>query len=72
MDESCVGKNGVAGFDATKVTVNTAAWGYTGVEAGDALRKEGVAVELTDAGNVLFLVTYAERNQKRFYRVAAA
>ena len=60
LDESCVGKNGVAGFDATKVTVNTAAWGYTGVEAGDALRKEGVAVELTDAGNVLFLVTYAD------------
>ena len=62
LDESCVGKNGVAGFDATKVTVNTAAWGYTGVEVGDALRKrkEGVAVELTDAGNVLFLVTYAD------------
>ena len=60
LDESCVGKNGVAGFDATKVTVNTAAWGYTGVEVGDALRKEGVAVELTDAGNVLFLVTYGD------------
>lgn len=60
LDESCVGKNGVAGFDAAKVTVNTAAWGYTGVEVGDALRKEGVAVELTDAGNVLFLVTYAD------------
>lgn len=60
LDGSCVGHNGIAGFDLTKVTVNTAAWGYTGVEVGDALRRAGVAVELTDACNVLFLVTYAD------------
>lgn len=60
LDESCIGNNGVAGFDPGKVTVNTAAWGYTGVETGDFLRKAGIAVELTDAGNVLFLVTYAD------------
>ncbi len=60
LDDSSIGRNGVAGFDKTKVTVNTAAWGYTGVETGDALRKAGIAVELTDAANVLFLVTYAD------------
>lgn len=60
LDVGCTGKNGIAGFDCTKVTVNTAAWGYSGTEAGDALRKAGIAVELTDAQNVLFLVTFAD------------
>lgn len=60
LDADCTGKNGIAGFDCTKVTVNTAAWGYSGTEAGDALRKAGIAVELTDAQNVLFLVTFAD------------
>lgn len=47
-------------LDTTKVTVNFAAWGYTGIEVGEALRKERIAVELVDAHNVLFLVTYAD------------
>ncbi|MDO4921812.1 MAG: aminotransferase class I/II-fold pyridoxal phosphate-dependent enzyme [Phascolarctobacterium sp.] len=47
-------------LDHTKVTVNFADWGYNGVEVGDALRQAGVAVELVDARNVLFLVTYAD------------
>ncbi len=47
-------------LDRTKVTVNFSAWGYTGIEVGDALRKAGIAVELVDAQNVLFLVTYAD------------
>ncbi len=47
-------------LDSTKVTVNFAAWGYTGVEVGEALRKARIAVELVDACNVLFLVTYAD------------
>ena len=47
-------------LDTTKVTVNFAEWGYTGIEAGDLFRKAGVAVELVDAQNVLFLVTYAD------------
>ena len=47
-------------LDTTKVTVNFAAWGYTGVEVGDALRRARIAVELVDAYNVLFLVTYAD------------
>jgi arginine decarboxylase len=47
-------------LDSTKVTVNFAAWGYTGVEVGAALRGARIAVELVDACNVLFLVTYAD------------
>ena len=47
-------------LDSTKVTVNFANWGYTGVEVGNALRRARVAVELVDAQNVLFLVTYAD------------
>ncbi len=47
-------------LDTTKVTVNFAEWGYTGIEAGDLFRKAGVAGELVDAQNVLFLVTYAD------------
>ena len=47
-------------LDTTKVTVNFAAWGYTGVEVGELFREAIVAVELVDAYNVLFLVTYAD------------
>lgn len=47
-------------LDTTKVTVNFAEWGYTGIEVGDLFRKAGIAVELVDAQNVLFLVTYAD------------
>lgn len=53
-------RTGKAALDRTKVTVNFAAWGYTGVEAGDRLRRAGIAAELVDAANVLFLVTYAD------------
>ena len=65
LDTYCTGKNGIAGFDCTKVTVNTAAWGYSGTEAGDALRKAGIAVELTDAQNVLFLGTCKKKQKKK-------
>lgn len=47
-------------LDRTKVTVNVSGWGYTGVEVGDLLRQAGIAVELVDTHNVLFLVTYAD------------
>ncbi len=47
-------------LDRTKVTVNFSAWGYTGIEVGDVLREAGIAVELVDAQNVLFLITYAD------------
>lgn len=49
-------------LDTSKVTVNFAAWGYTGIEVGETLRQAGIAVELVDAQNVLFLVTYADDN----------
>lgn len=51
-------------LDSTKVTVNFSQWGISGVEAGDALRQAGIAVELVDAHNVLFLVTYADRGSE--------
>lgn len=51
-------------LDTTKVTVNVSAWGYSGVEAGELLRQAGIAVELVDAQNVLFLVTYADDNRE--------
>ncbi len=60
LDTDCSGSNGVAGFDRTKVTVNAAAWGHTGMEVADRLRQAGIAVELADADNVLFLVTYSD------------
>ena len=49
-------------LDITKVTLNVSGWGYTGIQVGEALRQSGVAVELVDAKNVLFLVTYADEN----------
>lgn len=68
LDKSCVGKNGVAGFDPTKVTVNVKNLGYTGTEASELLRQAGIAVELTDAYNVMFLVTYSDKGES--YRLA--
>lgn len=50
-------------LDRTKVTVNFSGWGYTGIEAGEKLRQAGVAVELVDESNVLFLVTYADNTE---------
>lgn len=52
------------GLDTAKVTVNFSDLGYTGIEAGELLRKAGIAVELVDAENVLFLVTYADDNRE--------
>ena len=58
--EDVNGKFGIAALDITKVTINLQAWGVSGIAAGEALRKEKVAVELVDPQNVLFLVTYAD------------
>lgn len=62
LDRRVIGRAGIAGLDETKVTVNVREWGVTGVETGDFLRERGLAVELVDAENVLFLVTYADHN----------
>lgn len=47
-------------LDKTKVTVSFKKWGISGMEAAGCLRKNGIAVELADAWNVLFLVTFAD------------
>lgn len=60
LDVGCIGKNGVFGFDKTKVTINFRRWGISGAQAAASLRELGIAVELADAANVLFLVTYAD------------
>ncbi|MBQ9634942.1 MAG: aminotransferase class V-fold PLP-dependent enzyme [Acidaminococcaceae bacterium] len=58
--EQVVGRYGIAAADITKVTVNLKEWDCSGIKAGELLRKEKIAVELTDPQNVLLLVTYAD------------
>lgn len=62
LDRQILKHTEVAGFDATKVTVQVSGLGVTGIEAGKLLRKHGIAVELVDRNNVLFLITYADSN----------
>ncbi|MHC1718264.1 MAG: aminotransferase class I/II-fold pyridoxal phosphate-dependent enzyme [Acidaminococcaceae bacterium] len=64
LDASILARSEVAAFDGTKVTVNVAGLGITGIEAGKILRENGLAVELVDRNNVLFLLTYADDNQE--------
>ncbi len=64
LDSSILSRYEVAGFDGTKVTVNVAGLGITGIEAGQILRRNGIAVELVDRNNVLFLLTYADDNEE--------
>ncbi|MCD7975395.1 MAG: aminotransferase class I/II-fold pyridoxal phosphate-dependent enzyme [Phascolarctobacterium sp.] len=47
-------------LDKTKVTVSFKKWGISGMKAAGCLRENGIAVELADAWNVLFLVTFAD------------
>lgn len=48
-------------LDATKVTVNVTGLGLTGREAEEILRRDlKVQCELSDAANLLFLITYAD------------
>ena len=64
LDSRILARSEVAAFDGTKVTVNVAGLGITGIEAGNILRENGLAVELVDRNNVLFLLTYADDNQE--------
>lgn len=64
LAQELVGEGGVVALDTTKVTINVSGLGLTGVEAGQALRRAGIAVELVDVTNVLFLVTYADDNDQ--------
>jgi arginine/lysine/ornithine decarboxylase len=47
-------------LDRTKVTVNVAALNLTGFAAAAFLRQKKIAVELADAQNILYLITYAD------------
>lgn len=48
-------------LDATKVTVNVTGLGLTGREAEEILRRDlRIQCELSDAANLLFLITYAD------------
>lgn len=56
-----MGAPGMAGLDVTKLTVNVAGLGMTGVEAERILRYDyRIACELSDAQNVLFILSYAD------------
>ncbi len=51
-------------LDATKVTVNVTGLGLTGQEAEEILRRDlRIQCELSDAANLLFLITYADDEQ---------
>jgi arginine decarboxylase len=69
LSDQLIGKGGVKAVDGGKVTILTGPLGLTGPEAADALRAEGIAVELVDEDHVLFLVTYAD-DREAFVRVA--
>lgn len=64
VDNRIIGQGGVAGLDSTKVMVNVRELGVTGVYVGDELRQSGIAVELVDRDNILFLLTYADDNKE--------
>ena len=64
LDKSIIGQGGVAGLDITKVLVNVRGLGFTGVYVGQELRRVGIAVELVDRDNILFLLTYADDNKE--------
>ena len=46
-------------FDPTKITVNVSTRGLTGLQAEEFLRRQKIQCELSDAANVLFLMTFA-------------
>ena len=51
-------------FDPTKITVNVSALGLTGAQAEEILRHEmKIQCELSDAANVLFLLTFADSDE---------
>ena len=53
------------GLDLLKVTVNVEGLGLTGIEAEKILRNDlKIQCELSDAANLLFLITYADDTEK--------
>ena len=60
MGKESLDEQGAFALDETKITVNVSNWGITGWEAENALRTQGIAAELADARNVLFIISYAD------------
>ena len=59
-----MGAPGMAALDRTKLTVQVMGLGMTGFVAEEELRRQGIACELADARNVLFLLSYADGAQE--------
>ncbi len=60
-DSDCMDSPGASGLDVTKVTVNVRGLGLSGAEAEHILRYEYlIECELSDAYNVLFIISYAD------------
>ena len=59
-----MGAPGMAALDRTKLTVQVMGLGMTGFAAEEELRKQGIACEMADARNVLFLLSYADGAQE--------
>lgn len=63
---------GATGLDTTKITVQVTALGLSGVEAESILRHEyKVQCELSDARNLLFILSYADREEQADYLLRA-
>lgn len=63
---------GATGLDTTKITVQVTALGLSGVEAESILRHEyKVQCELSDARNLLFILSYADGEEQADYLLEA-
>lgn len=63
---------GATGLDATKITVQVTGFGLSGVEAEAILRHEyKVQCELSDARNLLFILSYADKDEQADYLLRA-
>lgn len=63
---------GATGLDATKITVQVTGLGLSGVEAEAILRHEyKVQCELSDARNLLFILSYADKDEQADYLLRA-
>ncbi|MBR5163209.1 MAG: arginine decarboxylase, partial [Schwartzia sp.] len=69
-----MGRPGASALDVTKLTVNVAGLGLSGEEAMRLLREKNIQAELSDARNVLFIVSMAdtERETERLYEALSA
>ena len=66
-----MGTAGAAALDPTKITVQVTGLGMTGFAAEEELRRRGIACELADARNVLFLLSYADGEREAELLLAA-